>query len=112
MYGIPHDHGPRDPKALARLPVSSRLVSQRKVGPGFWVNAGRALAREPGLWSTAVGQTRRLARPGWWRRAPFLPLPDPAYVRFRLDTQYGAAGAPDPEDLVVYLRWCKTERMR
>jgi hypothetical protein len=29
-------------------------------------------------------------------------------VRFRLDTQYGASGDPDPEDLVVYLRWCRT----
>jgi hypothetical protein len=81
-------------------------MSAGPVGAKFWVEAGGALAREPGLWSTALGQAGRLARPGWWRRAPFLPLPDPAYVRFRLDTQYGP-GEPDPGDLVVYLRWCK-----
>ncbi len=28
----------------------------------------------------------------WWRHAPFLPLPDPAYWRFRMTT-YGADGA-------------------
>jgi hypothetical protein len=83
-----------------------------RTGIGFWVKAGAALAREPGLWSTAAGQAGRLARPAWWRRAPFLPLPDPAYVRFRLDTQYGSSGAPDPQDLVVYLRWCKAEGRR
>jgi hypothetical protein len=79
-----------------------------KVGAGFWVKAVGALAREPGLWVTALGQAGRMARPGWWRRAPFFPVPDPAYVRFRLDTQYGGAGRPDPEDLVVYLRWCRS----
>jgi len=85
-----------------------RPVERQRVGARFWLRAAGALAREPHLWPTAVGQAGRLAPPGWWKRAPFLPLPDPEYVRFRLDTQYGAAGDPDPEDLVVYLRWCRT----
>lgn len=76
-------------------------------GARFWIRAGGALAREPSLWPTAVAQAGRLARRGWWRRAPFLPLPDPDYVRFRLETQYGRDGAPEPDDLVVYLRWCR-----
>lgn len=83
-------------------------MEQRPIGARFWVRAAGALAREPSLWPTVVGQARRLARPGWWRRAPYLPLPDADYVRFRLDTQYGATGEPDPSDLVVYLRWCRT----
>jgi len=51
-----------------------------------------------------------LAAPGWWRRAPFLPLPSPDYLRFRLQTAYGGAGdrAPEPEDIVTYLRWCRS----
>ena len=61
----------------------------------------------PGLWGIAVVQVFRLARSGWWRRAPFLPLPDREYLRFRLETQYGAGGTPDPADVVVYLRWCR-----
>jgi len=73
----------------------------------FWMQAVGALARKPGLWPTAVAQAGRLARPGWWRRAPFLPVPDAAYLRFRLDTQYGTAGRPEPADLVTYLTWCR-----
>jgi hypothetical protein len=30
-------------------------------------------------------------------------------VRFRLETQYGADGAPDAGDLVTYLEWCRAE---
>ena len=61
----------------------------------------------PGLWPVAVAQALRLARPGWWRHRPFLPLPDPDYVRFRLQTAYGSSGQPTAEDLVAYLRWCR-----
>jgi len=48
----------------------------------------------------------RLARPRWWRRAPFLPLPEPEYVRFRLETAYGEIVVPPSADLVAYLQWC------
>ena len=65
------------------------------------------VARHPGSWSTAAAQALRLARPGWWRRPPFLPLPDREYLRFRLETQYGTFGEPEPDDLVAYLQWCR-----
>jgi hypothetical protein len=68
------------------------------------------LAR-PHLWGVAVRQGLRIARPGWWWRPPFLPLPDRDYVRFRLETQYGDA-SPDPRDLVTYLEWCRAEGRR
>ncbi|MDQ6697620.1 MAG: hypothetical protein M3Z46_09220 [Actinomycetota bacterium] len=64
------------------------------------------MARHPSLWATAAGQVLRLATPGWWRRRPFLPLPDPAYLAFRLETAYGDDRRPDPADVVTYLRWC------
>jgi hypothetical protein len=71
--------------------------------------AAVVVLRHPDLWGTALRQLRVLARPGWWRRAPFLPVPDPEYLRFRLLTAYGGDGtaAPDPSDLVAYLRWCR-----
>ncbi|MEO6988743.1 MAG: hypothetical protein ABI239_08850 [Aquihabitans sp.] len=73
----------------------------------------RPLLRHPILWPTAVVTALRLAAPGWWRRRPFLPLPDPDYLRFRLETQYGSGTDPDPGDMVVYLRWVRaTERAR
>jgi hypothetical protein len=61
----------------------------------------------PSLWPTALRQAARTSRPRWWRRPPYLPLPDRDYLRFRLETQYGADGVPDPADLLVYLRWCR-----
>jgi hypothetical protein len=72
------------------------------------VRAVVAVALRPSLWGAAVTQVRRLAGPGWWRRRPFLPLPDPAYLRFRLETAYGD-GEREPEvaDVVTYLRWCR-----
>jgi hypothetical protein len=71
---------------------------------------GAVLVR-PSLWGVAVVQLFILARPGWWRRWPPLPRPDPAYLRFRLQTQYGDPDhEPDPADLVGYLRWCRTLR--
>jgi hypothetical protein len=51
----------------------------------------------------------RTSRPRWWARPPFLPRPDRDYLRFRLETQYGADGAPAPGDLVTYLEWCRAE---
>lgn len=64
---------------------------------------GAVLVR-PWLWATAL----RLAPRGWWRRAPHLPVPDAAYLRFRMVTMYGdATHAPEPDDLVTYLKWCR-----
>jgi len=78
--------------------------------PRRWLlGATIAVLRHPSLWLTAMGQVGRLAAPGWWRRPPFLPLPDPAYLRFRLVTAYGGDGSePKPEDLLTYLHWCRT----
>jgi hypothetical protein len=69
-----------------------------------------AVLPHPSLWPVAIRQARLLAPPGWWRRRPHLPVPTADYLRFRLETAYGGAGdqAPDPADLVTYLRWCRT----
>jgi hypothetical protein len=74
---------------------------------GWWRVALAVLAR-PALWPSALRQTRRLARDGWWHRPPFLPLADPAYLAFRLETQYGRADAhPEPADVLAFLRWSR-----
>ena len=71
----------------------------------------RALLRRPDLWGAALAQGARLAPPGWWRRWPPLPLPDPAYLRFRLQTAYGDPEQPPaPEDVVAWLEWCRDLR--
>jgi hypothetical protein len=72
-----------------------------------------AVLRHPSLWAVAVRQGLRLAPSGWWRRRPFLPVPDPAYLAFRLQTHYGdPRHDPEPEDLLDYLRWCRGLRAR
>lgn len=73
-----------------------------------WAPAVAAVVVRPWLWATAVRQVFVLARPGWWRRWPLLPLPDADYLAFRMVTAYGDAGArPGPGDVVGYLRWCR-----
>lgn len=70
----------------------------------------RAVARRPDLWPTALRQSLRMARPGWWRRPPFLPWPDRGYLAFRLETQYGSEGMPRRADVITYLEWCRDQQ--
>jgi hypothetical protein len=42
----------------------------------------------------------------WWAGAPFLPLPDRAYLRWRMYTAYADEGAvPPAEDVVRFAQW-------
>ncbi len=75
--------------------------------------AALAVLRRPDLWATGVRQALVMAPDGWWRRAPFLPLPDPAYLRFRMITANGGDGSSAStadlgRDLVTYLEWCRS----
>jgi hypothetical protein len=63
-----------------------------------------AIAR-PGLWPTMLGAAWRFRRSGWYRRAPFLPLPPAEYLDWRMHTAYGESGEPRREELERYLRW-------
>ena len=89
---------------------STRLTAQ--VPPVFARGVVRAVASHPSLWPTALRQLARMTPPRWWTRRPFLPVPDADYLRFRLETQYGAlsesSDVMSPDDVVVYLRWCQT----
>jgi len=67
----------------------------------------RAVGARPSVWREAVRTGRRLVPDRWWARPPFVPVPPGPYLRFRLETQYGGTGRPEPEDVVSYLRWCR-----
>jgi hypothetical protein len=73
-----------------------------------WFRAVLGVVVRPHLWPTALRQAMRIARPQWWKRSPFLPIPDAGYLRFRLVTAYGDNVAPKPDDLVSYLEWCRS----
>jgi hypothetical protein len=48
----------------------------------------------------------RFRRRDWYRRFPFLPLPDPTYLRWRMHTAYGHDDAvPPAADLIRFARW-------
>jgi len=83
-------------------------MSQRRPGPLAWLRVLAALAARPGLWWTAVRQARRMARRHWWAHPPFLPIPGPDYLAFRMETQYGGtAHRPEADDVIHYLSWCR-----
>jgi hypothetical protein len=48
-------------------------------------------------------------RRDWWRHAPFLPLPDRTYLRWRMYTAYGDEGAVPPLlDVIRFAQWRRT----
>ncbi len=70
-----------------------------------------AVLFHPSLWIPAVRQAIRFTPDGWWRRPPFLPLPDRSYWKFRVETVFGASPSPlhviGAQRLVEYLLWCR-----
>jgi hypothetical protein len=69
-----------------------------------------AVLVHPSIWWVGLATVGRLARRGWWRRPPFLPLPGESYWHFRLVTAFGGTGteaALEGADVVAYLRWCR-----
>lgn len=76
------------------------------------VAAVRAVLARPRLWRPGWHQARALVAPGWWRRRPFLPVPDPAWLRFRMTTAYGDPDTPVVvDDLLDWLAWSDTVRV-
>ena len=73
----------------------------------------RALRTHPWLWPAATSSALRLARPGWWRRWPPLPVPDAALWRFRMQTAYGGDGdeVPKESDVVTFVSWSRAMRV-
>lgn len=73
-----------------------------------WLTVIGAVIVRPHLWVVSVRQVLRLAPAGWWRRRPWLPIPDRDYLRFRMVTAFGPDGGPPPaREVVSYLEWCR-----
>jgi hypothetical protein len=83
------------------------LWLSKEVSPVLVNRAGLvALLRRPALWGAAASTILSLAPAGWWKRPPFLPIPDEELVTWRLTTAYGTAETTlDEDDLVAYLEW-------
>lgn len=72
--------------------------------------AGLAL-RRPALIPHLLGAAWAFRARRWYRRPPFLPLPPPAYVRWRMETAYGDPEAvPSDDELARFVRWASFMR--
>ena len=66
---------------------------------------GRGLL-DPRLAVDLVRTAWAFRRRRWWARAPFLPLPDREYLRWRMYTAYGDEDAvPPAEDVIRFAEW-------
>lgn len=78
--------------------------------PASWLGlsarlTGRALVN-PRIARDLLSLVWAFRRRGWWRQAPFLPVPDPAYLHWRLHTAYGEERAlPPVEDVLRFAHW-------
>lgn len=82
-------------------------------GTGAWTGlALRLLGRgvfSPRLAVDLLRTAWAFRRRHWWRSAPFLPLPERTYLRWRMYTAYGDEDAVPPiEDVVRFARWRRT----
>lgn len=64
-----------------------------------------SVVKEPGVWLEAVRTGFSLAK----RRPLPVPIPDPAYLEWRLDTVYAEAPVAG-SDAIAFLRWRKLQR--
>lgn len=71
----------------------------------FFRLALRALVN-PGLARDLVALAWSMRARDWYRHPPFLPIPPPEYVRWRMFTAYGDEGAVPPiTDVIRVARW-------
>jgi len=65
---------------------------------------------DPPLAAALLRVAWRFRRRQWYRRPPFLPIPDRHYLRWRMLTAYGDADAvPSVDDVARYARWAARE---
>jgi len=77
---------------LSWLSLTLRLTARAAFNPRLAVD----------LLRTAWAFRRR----DWWRQAPFVPLPDREYLRWRMYTAYGDENAVPPvADVIGFARW-------
>jgi hypothetical protein len=71
---------------------------------------GTFLARHPSAGLKLVRAGWRFRPNGWWRRAPYLPLPDDAYWHFRVTTYAGSSSSSlAPEIMVDAAVWALSQ---
>jgi hypothetical protein len=75
-----------------------------------WLRLAARLAlrafRRPRLAIDLIRVAWRFRSRAWYRQFPFIPIPDPTYLRWRMYTAYGDYNAvPSARDVERYARW-------
>jgi hypothetical protein len=78
--------------------------------PSSWGHLAFALTLravlQPRLAFDLLGLAWAFRAHDWYRQAPFLPVPPPEYIRWRMYTAYGdEAAVPPVEDVVRFAKW-------
>lgn len=95
----------REPRAHQAEPVGSA------VSVIDWRGLARYVVTHPAQLPVLVRAGWRLRARHWWRHAPFLPTPDPAYWRFRVTTATGSPNGPiSVDELVRVAQWSRHQR--
>jgi hypothetical protein len=78
----------------------------------FWIHGiGRYVLRHPSGVVPLLFAVWKLRRNGWWHRAPFLPVPDPHYWAFRINTVVGSEPLKlSPGVVVEAAKWSMSQR--
>lgn len=72
----------------------------------------RYLLQHPGQLAVVARAGWQLRVRGWWRHAPFLPLPDRAYWNFRMMTATGSTnGQMSVDDIIHAAQWSRRQRV-
>lgn len=73
---------------------------------GLALKLSARCVKRPGLALDLIRVSWRFRSRGWYRRPPFLPLPDRTYMAWRMHTAYGDHHAlPPVDDIERYARW-------
>ncbi len=85
------------------------LIPRGSAVPAGSIAAAIAVAKRPDLWIVALRTAASVVPTRWWARPPFVPLPDRAWMAFRLETAYGGDGRGPvrADDLITFLEWNK-----
>jgi hypothetical protein len=90
--------------------VSRAVYLSPMSAPGSWMSLTATLflrgVVNPRLALDLSKAAWAFRRRSWWARAPFLPLPDAEYLRWRMYTAYAdEAAVPPVEDVIRFARW-------
>lgn len=83
------------------------MSSSRRERLLSWLRVIAAIGARPDLWPAAIRAGASLTPRQWWRKPPFLPLPDRRWLHFRMETAYGGDGrtVPSTDDVITWLKW-------